>query len=433
MVHSFYAVMGGFVFDRNANFTSSLQPLKSQPQRLTLTPRGIALLADCGLLPNISKKEIDDKSKADGIAKTLVCLQASWMVLQVIARVGYGLPVTLLEINTIGHVICCFSIYLLWWHKPRRIREPTTLRGEWVEPLCAFMWMSSSMSDLRRNDRTSFLKPPSVAEMAKLCFRSDHLCEEESRTFEALTNEITILEHKTIVPPPSSTFAYKQNTGYLGPFNEFQPEKSVLADDAEPIKGAISASQSYPPYRWRLALDAMHIFPNLRTFLQTSSDDSQQQWSRFRTEELLCVRASDWPSKALLSDFRGLLMGMSLWFVSIAYGGVHTAAWDGYFPSEVETWLWRSSSLYIMASGLLWLCINFLGYVSEPIDRYWDRIVARQAGWWSYTILGPLCIVCGLAYGFARIFLVVEALISLRSLPPAAYETPNWPQLIPHL
>ena len=126
-------------------------------------------------------------------------------------------------------------------------------------------------------------------------------------------------------------------------------------------------------------------------------------------------------------------MGIALWFASIAFRGVHTAAWNDYFPSEAESWLWRSSSFYIIASGLIWLCVNFLGQVSHSFHAYWDKVLARRAGWWSYLVVGSLCIVCGLAYGFARMFLVVEAAISLQSLPITAYQTPDWSQLIPHL
>jgi hypothetical protein len=38
-----------------------------------------------------------------------------------------------------------------------------------------------------------------------------------------------------------------------------------------------------------------------------------------------------------------------------------------------------------------------------------------------------------LAYTPARMFLVVEAFISLRALPIKIYQTPDWTQLIPHL
>ena len=66
------------------------------------------------MLPAIPVSDIEDKSKADGLAKGVVILQASWMVVQSISRVAYGLPVSLLEVNTIGHVISAMVIYGFW-------------------------------------------------------------------------------------------------------------------------------------------------------------------------------------------------------------------------------------------------------------------------------------------------------------------------------
>jgi hypothetical protein len=79
-----------------------------------------------------------------------------------------------------------------------------------------------------------------------------------------------------------------------------------------------------------------------------------------------------------------------------------------------------------MASGFLWLCINFFGQVSQRFDKYWDDILARRASWSSYVVIGFCCTICGLAYGFARIFLIAEAVVSLRRMPVAAYDTPDW-------
>lgn len=119
------------------------------PQRLTLTAHGVLLLAKCGLLPDIDILEIKDKSKTDGLAKTLVLLQATWMLAQTAGRLATHIPTSLLEVNTIGHILCAFVIYLLWWNKPREIHEPTILRGEWVDALCAYMYMSSRVSGTR--------------------------------------------------------------------------------------------------------------------------------------------------------------------------------------------------------------------------------------------------------------------------------------------
>ena len=106
MTHSFFASTGGFVFEIEDEDRQASGPFLPAgcPQRLTLTARGMALLARCGHLPDVSKAEITDKSKANDIAKALVLIQASWMLVQVIGRLMARLPVTLLEVNTIAHV-----------------------------------------------------------------------------------------------------------------------------------------------------------------------------------------------------------------------------------------------------------------------------------------------------------------------------------------
>ena len=111
MTHDFFASTGGFAFEFNPQLGERSEKGSADeflpaecPRRLTLTARGMALLARCGQLPNVAKAEISDKSKANDLAKALVMIQASWMLVQVIARLIARLPVTLLEVNTIAHV-----------------------------------------------------------------------------------------------------------------------------------------------------------------------------------------------------------------------------------------------------------------------------------------------------------------------------------------
>lgn len=101
MTHSFFASTGGFAFE---TADDEAPYLPNGCDRLTLTARGVAFLASCSHLPDVSKAEITDKSKANNVAKALVIIQASWMLLQVIERLLASLPVTLLEVNTIAHV-----------------------------------------------------------------------------------------------------------------------------------------------------------------------------------------------------------------------------------------------------------------------------------------------------------------------------------------
>jgi hypothetical protein len=108
--HSFFASTGGFAIDIDESYIEGTESSQTAflpsdcPRRLTLTARGIALLAACGRLPDIPQADILDKSKADGLAKAVVVIQACWMLLQVLGRVIARLPVTLLEVNTVAHV-----------------------------------------------------------------------------------------------------------------------------------------------------------------------------------------------------------------------------------------------------------------------------------------------------------------------------------------
>jgi hypothetical protein len=79
-VHSLYAGMGGFAFDMSL-LPQGQDAFVPNVDQLHLSPLGVLLLAKCGCLPNISLREIKDKSKADGLAKTIVCVQAGWMVI----------------------------------------------------------------------------------------------------------------------------------------------------------------------------------------------------------------------------------------------------------------------------------------------------------------------------------------------------------------
>jgi hypothetical protein len=73
------------------------------------------------------KEEIDDLSKADIFAKIFACVQSIWLVVQSIARVSVGLPITQLELATIALVFCALIMYALWWNKPFGVERTVTI------------------------------------------------------------------------------------------------------------------------------------------------------------------------------------------------------------------------------------------------------------------------------------------------------------------
>ena len=73
----------------------------------------------------ISKEEIKDKSKEDGVVKLLALLQVLWLLIQLIDRKVTGIPSTQLEITVVGFASSTFITYLFWLRKPKDINVAT--------------------------------------------------------------------------------------------------------------------------------------------------------------------------------------------------------------------------------------------------------------------------------------------------------------------
>jgi hypothetical protein len=67
---------------------------------------------------------IQDKSKTDWLAKTLVLLQTGWFMIQCIARGIAHLPLSELEVVTLAYTIMNVAIYIALWDKPRNVDRP---------------------------------------------------------------------------------------------------------------------------------------------------------------------------------------------------------------------------------------------------------------------------------------------------------------------
>jgi len=72
--------------------------------------------------PTITKKEIQDRSKADIFSKGIVLMQTTWFIVQCISRFAAKLAVTELEIVTLAFAVLNGVTYWLWWDKPSDVR-----------------------------------------------------------------------------------------------------------------------------------------------------------------------------------------------------------------------------------------------------------------------------------------------------------------------
>ncbi|KAH0579941.1 hypothetical protein H2248_002761 [Termitomyces sp. 'cryptogamus'] len=66
----------------------------------------------------ITEDELKDRSKGDWFSKSILMLQVTWFILQILVRVVQHLAMTELEIATCGFAILNFMTYYFWWNKP---------------------------------------------------------------------------------------------------------------------------------------------------------------------------------------------------------------------------------------------------------------------------------------------------------------------------
>ncbi|RAR06489.1 hypothetical protein DDE82_003309 [Stemphylium lycopersici] len=355
--------MGGFALDiDDTDFRNAV--LFNGAKRLTLTAKGIALLAQCGHIPDVSLDDIKDKNKADGLAKLLVCIQAGWMIVQVISRTASGLPTTLLEVHVVAHVVCALIMYILWWHKPRQVTSPTLLKGGWL-PLAAYMYLASRMSG-KVPQGTFALFRVATPELEKLAYFEEKEARPEDHD-----------------PADCSSRAQPRASGHLGTRPNIQhSERECETTVQDPETEASSELR-------RLSEDALLLYPVLRSrFAPARERDAPgSTYSIPYVTELVQSHALDWPNDGLLRRTQSLIMGMVLWGASTAYGAIHVAAWNYFFPSELEQLFWRLSSIWVTFCAAFWLVTNLLAYVFPFIDRIWVAYNKRSLGWFSTVVI----------------------------------------------
>ena len=138
--------MGGFAL--KAETRSGFRILPSGKEAVFILDKGLLVLAKIqpNAIPGLSVAEVMDKSKANGLAKTLVCLQATWFCLQCIGRLAHGLPIALLELTTFAHALCALVMFVRWANKPLDVEEPVFLvDDDFIVPRYAAMCFVSQL------------------------------------------------------------------------------------------------------------------------------------------------------------------------------------------------------------------------------------------------------------------------------------------------
>ncbi|XPT04421.1 hypothetical protein M3J09_013499 [Ascochyta lentis] len=468
-VHSHFALMGGYTI------SPGLGP--SQARR-TLKPAALRAIASNlpDLLPDFSEDDIQDKSKASQFAKLLVCLQAAWFSINLIGRLATDNPISLLELNTFLHAICCLAIYMAWWNKPLDIEKPFVIDASRGRMQKVRAWMNL-LSQSRLRAWKHHDPSPDVTSYAQnrwwyLIYVG------AQRDLNPHLQGHAAREKLTHTEDGHEGDEYWYKAIYIGPGVEAAQRNEEFSSQRAILR--LYVDQTYHGFRLggqRFRHTVAHEeYPDIYTTLSPGTlknmrlihslkqgGNSEKNWPlHFHGDHSMCsTSATLWkPQDKILewdTDFWVYQKRKNLDSLFIAcllaagslYGGVHLLAWNGPFASLKEQWVWRISCIIIAGPGML----SPLHWVQEKIFDLLDDCSSAPVRWAAqmcvkdnerrtrvesqiestvvYCIFGVLLIFM-LTYVAARVYIIVECFINLAHLPPEVYIEPAWSRYIPH-
>lgn len=115
MTHAFYADMGGFVLR-----TRGWDQYPEGWEKFPVNAKQVHYLWTEGYIdfPRISKKDIRDKNKVDGVLRIFTVSQIVWFVVNMAGRRAQNLAITCGELTTAAFIVCSFGTVMCWLSKP---------------------------------------------------------------------------------------------------------------------------------------------------------------------------------------------------------------------------------------------------------------------------------------------------------------------------
>lgn len=462
LVHGFYAVMGGFALD-SSNATENFLPDSRTRAALTTTGLGFLLEHEPDLLPDVSEDQIKDKSKADGLQKFLICVQALWFCATCITRLASSLPISLLELNAFGHALCALLIYAMWWQKPLDVDEPSLIEENKAQPLLAYMWMSSGIGakdyksydmHMRLRDEFDALWPYQLPQFHELLFGGEETpASHAPQGMNQVEDTRSIRDQYPLFSRNYNSSSTPSIRYRLVTYLHSKPYLSTLGIRFPAGLGTRKTAIDHisPPtlLRWKLAHEAIkkhNLEDDIVSRYYRSDLYDQDSRVKARIGNLLPLLGS-----------RAYEVWLGFAVAGVLYGGLHMLAWDAPFSSRLEQILWRVAASSVTVGPLLLAPVafvfeqKFLGHGAAELVRTLrgleltgirgtgGRKASGVALWVTSAVavlLIPLCALAPLlwfSYALGRVYLVVECFKNVAHLPEGVFEDVNWSPYLPHI
>ncbi|KAL8871471.1 MAG: hypothetical protein Q9174_002700 [Haloplaca sp. 1 TL-2023] len=468
LTYCFFVVMGGFEID--------VSEYSTQHTRLILTPAGVRACAEQGFFFEMDSESIKDKNKSDSLAKILVILQVTWIVASSVGRAVVGLPLSLLEIHTMVHVVCAWMMYMLWFHKPKDVLKSSLVdphvfengKGLFADLLMRtrrlwqpYKWVDRSQEwvkahNLFYDSEGSYIfaigykghvRPDKVKHNFHIDDDDDQVTRTQSITYSPLSSDLL-----AVLPDHG---AFKSAIRW----DDSIEEDGIRYEDQR----CVVYLSTQDALRWQLASshNDHHKRPDIaqHSYLCTYMCNRMVNLS-------ISVEYSHEASIRLRVWF-GTRAAFVLWlvFLTSSYAAIHYTALSVHFPTYVEYQLWQASSLVFFGGGAIAMSYMTLEAIATFLShkrrtrQFREGRALREAGpphfcfsplLWRLSSLktylythrhdfhpGVLTIQLfawplALVYIAARLYIVVEAFVSLRRVPLGVYTTVDWATYLPH-
>src|SRR3569833_865167 len=259
------------------------------------------------------------------------------------------------------------------------------------------------------------------------------------------------------LPPFRPTSAGRMFTWNFGAYKDVpkrgfmalqRPYIQLSSADVLRLRLAQQCNQNYPGFIYR-PLNREYATPYLK-----HPNQSHQMWQN----EYVVTRTRNWPlsdESCIESEANALYILLSLLFAGKAYGGLHLLAWNPPLTTASQILMWRMSGAIVASFGVLpfvWYmvlvvldgCLDMIASVNET--AFWEWLTRVPD--WLFNVADNIRIIVlvvagstasvGLytapfLYVWARVYLLVECIISVPRLPDAVFETVSWSKYFSHL
>jgi hypothetical protein len=116
--------------------------------------------------------------------------------------------------------------------------------------------------------------------------------------------------------------------------------------------------------------------------------------------------------------------------VVCTFGSIHFLGWNLYFPSVVESFLWRANCVVVLSTLSIYGLSEMVGFW---YDDYQVASMDVFGGYKKRLPWSPFFHVLSTLYFLSRLCLLGEAVASMRDLPQYAFQQVQWAQWVPKI